>query len=385
MQFTYQYVKEYIENLGYQLISEEYINIDQLLVLTDYEGYYYKIRFKVLQYGGKPLKFHRSNPYTIYNIKLWCKLNCKPFKLLSEEYNGADKKLQWQCLKPECGEIFELAWASVSQGIGCGVCNGRQVSIYNCLATKNPELAKEWHPTKNGGLTPYDVTVNSGKDVWWQCSKNPKHEWVTSISNRNGRGDGCQYCLGRLPSEDYNLLIKYPEICEDWDYDKNDKLPKEYTPSSNKKVAWKCNKCGYEWQAIIGSRTKNNGKGNGCPQCNESKGEKVVSEYLQILNICYVFQKTFDGLTGLGNGLLSYDFYLPDYNLLIEYQGEFHDGSGNQYTQINLEYQQEHDRRKRKYAKQNNINLLEIWYYDFDRIEEILDEYLEVNKQVNFV
>lgn len=99
MRFTYQYVKEYIENLGYQLISEEYININQLLVLKDYEEYYYKIRFKVLQYGGKPKRFHKSNPYTIQNIKLWCKLNNKPFELLSEEYDGADKKLQWQCLK----------------------------------------------------------------------------------------------------------------------------------------------------------------------------------------------------------------------------------------------------------------------------------------------
>lgn len=376
MRFTYQYVKEYIENLGYQLISEEYINIDQLLVLKDYEEYYYKIRFKVLQYGGKPKRFHKSNPYTIQNIKLWCKLNNKPFELLSEEYDGADKKLQWQCLKDGCGEIFKLAWASVSQGIGCGVCNGRQVSISNCLATLNPELAKEWHPIKNGDLTPYDVTANSGKYVWWQCLSNPKHEWKTSISNRNNRGDGCQYCLGRLPSEEYNLLLIYPEICKDWDYTKNKKKPEEYTPNSNKKVAWKCEECGYEWSAIIGSRTRNNGNGNGCSQCSESKGEKRIKEWLNINNINYIWQKEFDELIGLNNGLLSYDFYLPDYNLLIEYQGEFHDGSGNYYTRKNLKYQQEHDKRKREYAQNNNINLLEIWYWDYDNVESILDKCL---------
>jgi len=79
------------------------------------------------------------------------------------------------------------------------------------------------------------------------------------------------------------------------------------------------------------------------------------------------------------DGLLSYDFYLSHYNLLIEYQGNFHDGSNGEYTQINLENQQEHDRRKREYAKDNNIKLLEIWYWDFDNIEKILKKELKIN------
>ncbi len=66
-------------------------------------------------------------------------------------------------------------------------------------------------------------------------------------------------------------------------------------------------------------------------------------------------------------------------NLFIEYQGEFHDVSGGDYTRKNLNKQQEHDRRKREYAKLNNIDLLEIWYYDFDRIEEILSNKLNIN------
>ncbi|TRZ80398.1 hypothetical protein D4R86_04300 [bacterium] len=64
----------------------------------------------------------------------------------------------------------------------------------NCLATLNPELAKEWHPTKNGTLTPYDITEHSGKKVWWKCKKN--HSFFTSISNRSA-GRGCPYCSGR--------------------------------------------------------------------------------------------------------------------------------------------------------------------------------------------
>ena len=61
---------------------------------------------------------------------------------------------------------------------------------------------------------------------------------------------------------------------------------------------------------------------------------------------------------------------------MIEYQGHFHDGIANDYVAQNLDYRQEHDRRKRQYAKDHNIKLLEIWYWDFDKIEDILESHL---------
>jgi len=63
------------------------------------------------------------------------------------------------------------------------------------LQVINPKLSKEWHPTKNGVLTPEDVTPYSNKKVWWVCEK--KHEWSVAICNRN-RGTGCPYCSGRV-------------------------------------------------------------------------------------------------------------------------------------------------------------------------------------------
>ena len=78
-------------------------------------------------------------------------------------------------------------------------------------------------------------------------------------------------------------------------------------------------------------------------------------------------------------GNLSYDFYLPQYNLLIEYQGEQHEKyvKGFHKSKRDFERQQEHDRRKKQYAIDNNIKLLEIWYWDFDNVEDIL------NKKIN--
>lgn len=239
-------VREFVKEIGYILITKEYKNNTTQLILKDNDGYYYLVTLNSLIINKNPRKFYKFNPYTIRNIKLWCKLNNRPFKLISEEYHGDKKKLEWQCLKPECSEIFKATWNDILCDKGCGYCRGLKVGLSNCLATKNPELSSEWHPTLNDDLTPYDVTANSGKYVYWICKK-----------------------------------------------------------------------CGHEWKAHINNRSN----GNGCLQCNESKGEKKCGEWLKQNNITYEIQKEFNGLLGIGGKNLSYDFYLPKYNLLIEYQG----------------------------------------------------------------
>jgi len=358
-----------------QLISN-FNNLKEKLVFKDREGYYYFTILHNLIYNNcSPSKFHKSNPYTIQNIKLWCILNNKPFKLLDNQiFIGADKKLKWKCLKNNCGETFKLSWNSVSQGHNCGYCSGMQVGLSNCLATKNPELAKEWHPTKNGDLTPYDVTCGSGKKVWWQCKDDKKHEWRIDVSNRNNLNSGCPYCSGLYSSEDYNLLVINPELCEEWNYSKNWGKPEEYCPNSNKDVWWICMECGNEWKSSISNRSKING--TGCPECNESKGEKRITKWLHCNSVYYIPQKMFYGLIGVGNGLLSYDFYIPRYNFLIEYQGEFHEKQQKHVNKKKFEAQKEHDKRKKEYAINNGYNLLEIWYWDFENIETILEKHL---------
>lgn len=371
---NYEEVYDYVYKNNFILISNEYLGCKSKISLRDSLGYYYYVPFDNFRTNKKLRKVHKSNPYTIKNIKLWLILNNKSFELVSNVFEGAKNKLKWKCLM--CYEIFKSSWSDISHDSGCPYCAGRQVGLSNCLATKRPDLASEWHPTFNSDLTPYNVAYTSSQKIWWQCSKNSKHEWQSSIYNRNN-GRGCPYCAGKLPSEDYNLLVTHPDLCKEWDYNKNSKLPNEYTPWSGKSVWWICKDCGYEWKNSISAR---NGKNKcGCPECNKSKGEKKISEVCEIKKITYIPQKTFKGLVGLGGGLLSYDFYLPKYNLLIEYQGEQHEkpidfkGLGFKYAKQQFKIQQEHDKRKREYAQNNNIKLLEIWYWDFDRIEEILN------------
>lgn len=137
--------------------------------------------------------------------------------------------------------------------------------------------------------------------------------------------------------------------------------------------------CGHKWKA----RPKDLLKGSSCPSCNQSKGEKRISKWLEQSNMKHHSQYTFDGLQGINGGLLSYDFYLIDFNVLIEYQGNFHDGSARQQKESEFQIQQEHDRRKREYTIQNNIKLLEIWYWDYENIEQILEKYIQQQNSKN--
>lgn len=118
-----------------------------------------------------------------------------------------------------------------------------------------------------------------------------------------------------------------------------------------------------------------------CPFCYDknSVGERCIQHFLNSNNIQYQIHKTFPGLCGKRNGKLSYDFYLKDYNILIEFQGIQHYQPINKFGgEEKFKIQQEHDRRKREYAEKNDMVLLEIRYDEIDNIDEILHQQLNI-------
>jgi len=150
-----------------------------------------------------------------------------------------------------------------NRGSGCPFCSGhRAVTGVNDLATANPSLASEWHPTKNGDLHPSTIAKSSGKKVWWLCSKG--HEWEATVINRNNKGSGCPYCSGRVATTGVNdLSTTNPSLASEWHPTRNGTLmPSEVSEGSGQKVWWQCAN-GHEWQAVISSRTN----GRGCPTC----------------------------------------------------------------------------------------------------------------------
>lgn len=308
---------------------------------------------KSLEYYAKS----NNKEYLLKEFSIKNKITC------DKVFKSSNDIFYWECNK--CDSIYSQSINTrTNLNVGCPYCAGKKVNHTNSLAKLNSELSSEWHPIKNGEVTPHDVTCGSNKKVWWQCKEN--HEWESKVNTRKEKG--CPYCYGRFPTESNNLAFNNPELLKEWNYDKNIKKPTEYMSFTDSKVWWLCSE-GHEWESSVSGRSF----GNGCPICAETKGERRIRRWAENKNITIISQIEFDNLFGLGGGKLSYDFYLPEYNLLIEYQGEFHDGSNGEYTKINLTRQQEHDRRKREYADQNGYELLEIWYYDFDNVERILD------------
>ena len=102
-------------------------------------------------------------------------------------------------------------------------------------------------------------------------------------------------------------------------------------------------------------------QGNGCPICNESKGEKEIRYYLENFNIEFESQKRFDGCKNIYT--LPFDFYLPLLNMCVEYDGKQHYESIEFFGgEEGLKYRQENDKAKTKYCKDNDIKLLRIKY-----------------------
>ena len=103
---------------------------------------------------------------------------------------GSSKMIWWKCSNGH--EWKTTIYARTTYNTGCSICSGRIVDKgVNDLATTNPEIASEWHPTKNGNLKPNDFKIGSDKIVWWICKRG--HEWKTNIYHR--QLTGCPECI----------------------------------------------------------------------------------------------------------------------------------------------------------------------------------------------
>ena len=197
---------------------------------------------------------------------------------------GSNKKVWWLCEK-ECNEGCKHEWQAIianrtKRNDKCSFCSNhssKKLCIHESLKHTHPEIAKQWHPTKNGDLKSENFSYGSGIKVWWlcenKCSQGCIHEWQSTINDRTS-GCNCPYCS--IPQR---LLLcfhdsiknKYPEIAKQWHPTKNGDLKSEnFSYGSSIKVWWLCqNKCSegciHEWQSIISNRTINN---RGCPYCS---------------------------------------------------------------------------------------------------------------------
>ena len=177
---------------------------------------------------------------------------------------GSNRRVWWQCAH---GHVWDARVKSRAAGAGCPYCASRQISPGdNDLAAQYPDLAAQWHPTKNGDLRPQDVVAGSRRKVWWQCPKG--HVW--QAASRAGGGAGCPVCAGKqvVPGEN-DLATLFPQLAQQWDREKNGALtPQQVSSYSNRAAWWRC-PLGHSWRAAISARAW----GSDCPYC---AGRKVL-------------------------------------------------------------------------------------------------------------
>ena len=223
------------------------------------------------------------------------------------------RKVWWKCPKGD-DHIWEAIIANRSKGSGCPICSNQKIAHSNSLGTANPELAREWHPTLNGDLTPFDVLPSTKQEIWWQCPTNSEHVWKARLNNRSN-GKGCPFCSNQKIIPSNSLGEVNPQLASQWHPTLNGSLtPFDIAPSANRKVWWKCpNGDDHEWQATVNQRST----GTGCPKCNPVWSRAELRIYCELKTI---FPSTEHRGVIKGNEI---DILIPEISVGIEYDGVY--------------------------------------------------------------
>jgi len=302
------------------------------------------------------------------NLKAFCESNEEYFHLIDEwdtDSNGDmeqfsphnDDIVKWICKNDknwcDCHEWDASVKSRTSEnGSNCPYCVNQKLCPHNNLKyfcetnEKYRYLINEWDASHNGAMENYSPgSISIAK---WLCSR-PKnscacHSWKTQIYHRTRKHkeSGCPNCYGRKVCPHSNLETfcktnsKYSHLCNEWHNTLNDQEMIEFAPHSNTKVWWICKieTCKNIWETTVAHRTGRNG--TNCPKCNQSKGEINISAYLEKNGIKFEKEKRLDkkllvpkdvkGDNEIHDNLkrYRYDFYLPEYNSVIEFDGVQH-------------------------------------------------------------
>lgn len=271
-----------------------------------------------------------------------------------EEYIDTDTPILHKC------KIDEHIWlarpSNILHGKGCPRCAG------NLQLTNEEYIARLKEANPN--ILPLAEYVSANTPILHQCLIDGYIWETTPYCALQG---GCPKCAGNIKKthSEYvlELSIKNPYIEAIGRYI-NSKTP----------ILHRCKIDGYEWKIA----PSNVLCGQGCPQCQESNGERQIRYWLEKHNCLYIYQKTFAECKH--KKALPFDFYLPDLNVLIEYDGQQHfkpidfAGKGEEWAVEQLKITQHRDEIKNQYCANNNIKLLRIPY--FKNIEEELEKFL---------
>lgn len=262
-----------------------------------------------------------------YLVDEWSARNrFRPFDLKP----GSDELVSWTCRR--CGHQWRAAVKARSRGSGCFRCavekralQSRKPTPGQSLADLYPAVARQWHPHKNGALTPKDFKARSQFTATWKCAKGSDHEWAAIIAERTGSanrpGTGCPYCpTSRRPkaSTTNNLSLRIDLIADLHPTKNGDFNPQSVTVSSRKRLWWKCNVCGDEKQMSVNARAQL----NGCLGCNPARRSmREIRLECELLAVLDARRRSISRLVPVDGKNQECDIVLPNIRVVVEYDG----------------------------------------------------------------
>lgn len=291
-------------------------------------------------------------------------------------YTNNKTKIEFQCLVDGCFHKWMARPDNILSGYGCPECAKRKISI---LRAKTHEEFIEEVTIKNPGVKALDKYISDNVKIQFQCNNpNCGYKWFATPDKIIHKITGCPECAkfhrAKKKTKSHDVFVN--EV-----YKKNPDIEVigEYI-GIKIKTEFKCRICNNTWLATPDSILNAN---TGCPICAQSHGERYITNWLKNNMINFIPQYKFDDCRDLE--CLPFDFYLPEHNICIEYDGEQHfnpvnfGGISDARAVINFKKTQIHDNIKNDYCKQHNIKLLRISYFEKNNIDEILNNAIKNN------
>lgn len=287
------------------------------------------------------------------------------YEFLSE-YINSRTNMKFKHLK--CGNLFEMTATNFLSGQRCPHCKNERKSnsLKESKSIKTINNLKEKCGTEYALLSEYKGYREELIIQHIICG----HTWTSSACKFLERSR-CPKCSRK---ETYINRRKSPEQYEKEFYDVANNEFKLLTPYLNKRTKVKVEhlKCGNIYDVLPLTFTLDK---SGCPICNESKGEREVRRILTKYNFKFEEQYKFDDCKNKQSLPFDFAIFNEDGSLkfLIEYQGiQHYKRTGYFKGESKLKYTKQNDKIKKEYCCNNNIQLLEIPYWDFDNIEKII-------------
>lgn len=344
---TQEYVCEKFKEKDFILL-DNYINSKTKMLCIDKFGYKYNLSLGDItdKRYKKSEKVSRYNKNSNYNINLFLKLNNSNSYLLNDYIDEKSDLL----LKCECGEKYITNWNHISNlnNLKCKKCAEKQRHINKKL--KVNEINKIFKNSKYK-LIEYDnahnITVEDEEGYMYNTSIYNINKNLYKFHKNN------KYTIDNI-----KLYIKKNNILTNILFDE---IKQEHINVRNYYFACSCSECERKYYATLYQIINENR--HRCERCSkkESSLEFEVRKYLEEKNIKYIQQKTFIGCKM--KRLLPFDFYLTDYNCVIEVNGRQHYYEVKKFNRT-LKEQKQYDDFKRKYCFENDIIYIEIPYYN---------------------